>query len=72
MNSTVIMRNTRGLELKPGWSNSNETNPSTKRFENNPTADINVEAILHTNHHHKLRKGAKVRDSLPGIINKFG
>ena len=33
---------------------------------------MNVDAILNTKHNYKIKKGARISDSLPGIINRFG
>ena len=41
-------------------------------WSSNITTDINVITILNTNQTYQLKEGAGIRDSLPGIINKFG
>ena len=39
---------------------------------NNSSRDINLELLLNNNQNHHMKKKAKIRDSLPGIINGFG
>ena len=72
VNSTVILRNNSGLISTAEWRSSNPTFSPIKNDTNSTYSDVNVEAILNTNHNHQLRKGAGIRDSLPGIKNKFG
>ena len=68
----VIMRNNSRLESTTNRSNSNSTILPNKNDTKNTTTRINVEAILNIMHNHQLRRGARIRDSLPGIKNKFG
>ena len=72
VSSTIILRNNSWLESTAGWSNSNPTFPPIKNDTNNISSDINVEAMLNTSHDHYKKRGAGIRDSLPGIINRFG
>ena len=68
----VILRNNSRLESTTNRSNSNSTILPNKNVTKNATTKINVEAILNIKHNHQLKKGAKVIDSLPGKISKFG
>ena len=70
--STIILRNKSGLESTRDWSNSNPTFPPIKNITVSSSPDISVEAIFNTTHDHHKKKGAGIRDSLPGIINRFG
>lgn len=53
-------------------TSSSITVPGVKSETSSTVSEISVEALLHTNETHQLKKGALVQDSLPGIINKFG
>ena len=68
----VILRNNSRLESTTNRSNSNSTILPNKNDTKTTTTRINVEAILNIKHNHQLRRGARIRDSLPGIKNKFG
>ena len=68
----VILRNNSRLESTTNRSNSNSTILPNKNETKKTTTNINVEAILNIKHNHQLRRGARIRDSLPGIKNKFG
>ena len=59
VDSTSILGNNGQLVRPADWSS-------------NITTDINVITILNTKRTHQLKEGAGIRDSLPGIINKFG
>ena len=39
---------------------------------NNSSKEINLESLLNSSQNHHMKRKAKIRDSLPGIINKFG
>ena len=68
----AILRNNSRLESTTNRSNSNSTILPNKNDTKNTTARINVEALLNIKHNHQLRRGSRIRDSLPGIKNKFG
>ena len=38
----------------------------------NSSKEINLESLLNSSQNHHMKRKAKIRDSLPGIINKFG
>ena len=66
------MGNDRGLESMSVLSNNNTTIPPIINDTNSTSSDISVKAILNTKHNHQLKKGGKIIDSLPGIIDNFG
>ena len=70
--STIILRNNSGLESTTGWSNSNPTFPPINNNANSTSSDLDVGTMLNTSRDHFKKRGAGIRDSLPGIINKFG
>ena len=71
--STIsISRNSSLSEPTKVWNKNNIIYPPNKNDTNSISSDTSVEAILYTKHNHQLRKGARIRDSLPGIKNKFG
>ena len=72
VSSTIILRNNSEIESTTGWSNSNSTLTPIKNDTNSISSDIYVEEMLNTSYSYQKKKGAGIRDSLPGIINKFG
>ena len=72
VSSTYKLRNNSRIESTSGWSNSNPTFTPVNNVTLNTTTDVSVQAMLNTKHNHQLRRGAGIRDSLPGIKNKFG
>ena len=72
VSSTIILRNNSRLESTRGWSNSNPTFPPINNDTNSTSSDLNVRTLLNTSHDHYKKRGAGIRDSLTGIINKFG
>ena len=71
-NSTIILRNSSGIESRTEWSISNPTFTPVNNVTVNTTTDVSVQAMLNTKHNYKIKKGARISDSLPGIINRFG
>ena len=71
-NSTIILRNSSEIVSRTEWSISNPTITPVNNVTVNSTTSVNVESILNIKHNHQLKRGAGIRDSLPGIINKFG
>ena len=71
VNSTSILGNIRQKTTPANWS-SNATIPQDMQTTNHATTKDNVITILNTNQTHQLREGARILDSLPGFINKFG
>ena len=53
------------------WSNIT-TIPPTVKAESQTTTDSNVEALLNTKRAHPMKRNGGIRDSLPGIIGKYG
>ena len=72
VSSRVLLRNNSRLESTTNRSNSNSTLTPIKNDTNSTSSDTNVEAMLNTSYNYQKKKGAGIRDSLPGIINKFG
>ena len=72
VNATNILRNSSEIKSTTDWRNSDPTFSPFNNDKNSTYSDVNVKTILNTNHNHHLRKGAGIRDSLPGIKNKFG
>lgn len=72
MNSTCKMGNNRGLESILVLSCSNLSIPPIINDTNSTSSDISVEAMLNAKHNHQLKKGGRIIDSLPGIIDSFG
>lgn len=44
----------------------------TVKAESQTTTDSNVEALLNTKRAHPMKRNGGIRDSLPGIIGKYG
>ena len=72
MNSTCTVGNDRVLESMSVLSNNNITIPPIINDTNSTSSDKSVKAILNTKYNHHLKKGGKIIDSLPGIIDNFG
>ena len=71
VHSTSILGNNGQKTPLANWT-SNTSIPQDINTTKNTSTKNNVITILNTNQTHQLIKGAKIRDSLPGIINKFG
>ena len=71
VNSTSISENIRQKTTSANWS-SNVTIPQNINTTNYATTIDKVKSILNTNQTHQLKEGARIRDSLPGFINKLG
>ena len=70
--SKGVLRNNSRLETVTDWSSNVTTPPINNNNTNGTTADANVEALLNAKQDHQIRAGARIRDSLPGIINRYG
>ena len=71
LSSSIIQRNNRELDTAANW-NDHVTIPPLNDGAKNATLDISVERILNTNITHNEIRGARIRDTLPGIKNKYG
>lgn len=53
-NSTIIFRNSSGIESRTEWSISNPTFTPVNNVTVNTTTDANVEAMLNSSHGHVI------------------
>lgn len=71
LNSSIVERNNSEIHFASNWKYRATFSPLSDGTKNT-TADMSVEEILNPNITHQKKRGAKIRDSLPGIVNSFG
>ena len=59
-------------ELESSLNLKEIVNSTEIQRKNNSSKEINLESLLNSSQNHHMKRKAKIRDSLPGIINKFG
>ena len=70
VNSTSNFNNDSELESSLNLKEIVNSTEIPKMYDS--SKEINLESLLNSSQNHHMKRKAKIRDSLPGIINKFG